>query len=67
MITREQIAELANRKGVRRIAVLNFVGSLGREGPMAAKLNLAQDARDYKWNAATQAAIRRGIDLHYAK
>lgn len=68
MITREQIETLASRNGVRRIAVENFLGTLGLEGSaLAAKLNLRQDARDYKWNAATQSAIARGIDLFYAR
>ena len=68
MITREQIETLASRNGVRRIAVENFLGTLGLEGSaLAAKLNLRQDARDYKWNAATQSAIARGIDLFYAE
>ncbi len=68
MLTAEKIQELANRKGVRRIAVENFLGTLGCErSAFAATQNLYQDARDYKWNAATQTAIRRGIDLFYKK
>ena len=65
MITSKQIEELANHPDVRRIAVQNFLGSLQGSTKLEATLNLAQDARDYKWNAATTKAIRRGIDLHF--
>jgi hypothetical protein len=68
MLTPEKIQELANRKGVRRIAVENFLGTLGNEGgAREAKMNMYQDASGYKWNAATQLAILRGIDLYYAR
>jgi hypothetical protein len=66
MITSEQIAILAARKGVRKIAVENFLGTLGNEGALAARQNMIADARDYKWNSATMAAIQRGIELHFA-
>jgi len=68
MLTSEKIAELANRNGVRRIAVENFLGTVGSNpNAYAATQNLYQDARDYKWNAATQTAIRRGIELHFKR
>jgi hypothetical protein len=67
MITAAQIQKLASRTGVRRIAVENFLGTLGNEGAWAAKQNLCLDASFYNWNAATQTAISRGIDLYYAK
>jgi hypothetical protein len=64
----DQIQKLATRKGVRRIAVENFLGTLGNEGgAMNAKRNLYADARDYKWNSATQTAISRGIDLYFSR
>lgn len=63
MLTKEQIEKLASGKGVRRIAVENFLGSLGGVDRMGASMNLSQDARDYRWNAATVNAIRKGINL----
>jgi hypothetical protein len=68
MLTPSQIQELANRQGVRRIAVENSLSTLGHEGAAGkrgALRNLSQDARDYRWNAATQNAIRRGIALFF--
>ena len=65
-----QIEALAARKSVRRVAVENFLGTLGSEGPageIGARRNLYQDARDYKWNSATQAAILRGISLYFKR
>jgi hypothetical protein len=62
-ITREQIEQLASRKGVRKIAVHNFLGTLGDMRAFDATQNLYQDARDYRWNAATIAAIKRGIQI----
>lgn len=61
-LTSEEIAKLAARKGVKQIAVENFLATMG-EDAMAAHMNMGQDARDYKWNAATQNAIRAGIEL----
>jgi hypothetical protein len=66
MITREQIHSLASGAGVRKIAVENFLGTIEGVSKLEASMNLAQDARDYKWNAATRAAITRGIELHFA-
>jgi hypothetical protein len=63
MITKEQIEKLASGKGVKRIAVENFLGSLGCSDKMGASMNLHADAACYKWNAATVAAIRKGISL----
>jgi hypothetical protein len=62
VITQERIEQLASRKGVRRIAVENFLASLGSSpSKQAALMNLGEDARMYKWNAATVSAIRTGI------
>ena len=63
-LTSAQINKLASRKNVRRIAVENFLSSLGPEfDSFKAIQNLYMDAVSYKWNAATQKAIRDGIDL----
>ena len=68
MLTAVQIQKLAARKGVRRIAVENFLGTLGHEGSARAAIyNAHQDGRAYQWNAATVTAIVRGIELYYAK
>ena len=66
-LTEAEIEKLASRGGVRRIAVVNFLGTLsgrGREGELA---NLVMDSHLYapKWNAATVAALRDGINLAY--
>jgi hypothetical protein len=62
-LTEEEIAKLATRKGVKENAVRNFLSTLGSLTPMEAGMNVSQDARDYKWNAATVKAIRDGINL----
>lgn len=63
-LTDTEIAKFAARKGVRKIAVENFLGtldlSIGARGNLR---NMWQDARDYSWNSATQAAITAGIKL----
>jgi hypothetical protein len=65
-LTAQQIETLAARKGVRRIAVMNFLGSLGYAGSKSGELrNMYDDARSYKWNSATQNAIARGIELYF--
>jgi hypothetical protein len=62
----EKIEELASRKGVRRVAVENFLMTISRDGPIDAHYaNLQMDARLYNWNAATVAAIRAGISALY--
>ena len=66
-LTAEQLETLASRPKVRRIAVLNFLPEDSSE-PLRQHLgNLAQDARDYGWNAPTQAAIRKGLSLIYGR
>jgi hypothetical protein len=57
-----EIERFASRDGVRRTAVDNFLGTMGTDA-IAAGMNLSQDARDYRWNAATMKAIRDGIAL----
>jgi len=66
MLTPERIEELARQKGVRKIAVENFLMSLDLALPMSVQLaNLALDARLYGWNSATIEAIRQGIAEAY--
>jgi hypothetical protein len=61
-LTGAEIEAFASRPNVRRIAVENFLGSLGNEFSMGnAMMNLNQDATSYKWNGATMSAIRAGI------
>lgn len=63
-LTIPEIEKLASRKGVRRIAVENFLMSVtANPNAYIARLNLNYDARLYKWNSATVRAIRSGIKL----
>ena len=65
-LTELEIDLLAHSKGVRTIAVENFLGSLPLDIPKSGQmLNLANDARSYGWNEATVAAIAAGIGLAY--
>lgn len=65
-LTGKEIDELAAKKGVSKVAVENFLGSVGEAGSEAGELaNMREDARTYKWNVATQKAIRAGIQLAY--
>jgi len=57
-----EITNLASKPNVRRIAVENFLMSMGDDS-LNAYLNLDLDTRLYKWNAPTQNAIRKGIAL----
>ena len=70
MLSKEEIEKLATRKGVKSIAVYNFLGSLEGLSKMDALANLSfalyvLDARLYKWNAATVKAIQDGIKKHF--
>lgn len=65
MLSSSDIDKLASRKGVKCIAVQNFLSSLHGGSAFEAYANLQLDTRLYKWNAATQSAIRKGIELHY--
>jgi hypothetical protein len=69
-LTSAQIEKLASRKGVRRIAVENFLMSCPLETGLDmtyAYGNLEMDAASYKWNAATVKAISQGIALAFVK
>ena len=61
-LTSEEIEKFASRKGVKKIAVENFLATMG-SNPMEAHMNMGADAKSYGWNAATQNAIRAGIEL----
>ena len=63
-LTNEEITALATRKGVKTIAVENFLGSL-QGSKQDNMMNFESDASSYRWNAATQKAIRDGITKHY--
>ena len=66
-LTSAEIEALAGRKGARRIAVENFLGTLNLKiGAYGNRCNLYQDAAAYRWNAATQNAIARGIERAFA-
>lgn len=61
-LTFEEIETLASRKGVKRIAVENFLMTVEHcEKKSHAQANLYHDARLYKWNAPTIKAIADGI------
>lgn len=65
-LSKAQIDKLASKSGVRRIGVENFLGTLGSMTRYEATQNLYADAASYKWNAATVAAIRKGIEMNDA-
>lgn len=67
MITADRINQLANLAKVKKIAVENFLGTLGGMSKDDALNNLTQDARDYRWNAPTVNAIRKGILEHFGR
>lgn len=58
-----QIAMLAGRSKVRKIAVENFLSSMGGLTREEARGNLYLDAVLYRWNAPTIEAIAKGIAL----
>ena len=65
-LTNKEIEKLANRKNVKAIAVYNFLGTLDESiGYTGNGYNLICDARSYKWNSATQTAIRKGIEMAF--
>jgi len=65
-LTSVEIEKYASRKGVKRVAVENFLGSIGYAGSLAGELrNMYDDARAYRWNSATQNAIAAGIKKAY--
>lgn len=61
-LTATEIKKFASRKGVKSESVANYLASMGGDF-YAAKANLDQDARSYRWNAATIKAIQAGMTL----
>ena len=64
MLTATRINELASGKNVKRVAIENFLSSLGDMTYQEAVANCELDARSYRWNHETTAAIRIGILEH---
>ena len=63
-----KIEQLANKTGVKTIAVQNFLISVGNNGSVGNALaNLESDTRMYKWNARTVNAIQKGIMIYFDK
>ena len=62
-LTINEISKLASRKGVKAVAAENFLSTLEGLNEWQAFGNLAADAHSYKWNAATVAAITKGIRM----
>ena len=63
-LTDKEIEKLASRKGVKRIAVENFLMTNHiNKTPMVAYANLHLDTCLYKWNSATVKAISDGIKM----
>lgn len=61
-LTAKEISKLASRHLVRKIAVENFLSTMGTTYDYAIG-NLALDARAYRWNKQTVRAIEAGITL----
>jgi predicted heme/steroid binding protein len=66
-LTSEELEEFAGRKGVRRIAIENFLMSAPIDIGLAGNLyNLQRDAKSYGWNSKTQKAISDGLKLIFS-
>jgi hypothetical protein len=61
MVTLNRIQELANQEGVRKVAIENFLGTLGDMTENEAMANLVQDAKVFRWNTLTIRVIQQGI------
>jgi len=65
-LNKETIESLSSRPNVKRIAVENFLLTIGNCDTLQnALLNLAKDASLYRWNAETIDAIREGIFKYF--
>ena len=63
-LTGKEIEKLAMRKGVKKVAVENFLMTVtNNANERNARMNLNMDAQLYKWNAKTINAISVGINL----
>lgn len=58
---------LAARKGVKRVAVENFLYTMDGLTHQEAIANMELDARLYGWNAATKRAICDGIIAEFQR
>jgi len=58
----KQIRRFARGRDVKRIAVENFLMSMGTD-EIIARRNLALDVELYKWNSVTFNVILQGINL----
>ncbi len=61
LLTAEEIEMFASTEGVNRLAVENFLGTMGTELSNEALANLELDAIQYNWNRYTIRAIAAGI------
>ena len=61
-LTLQEIKQLASRPGARRIAVENFLTTMGDDKEVAI-VNWALDSKSYGWNDVTRGAIIAGIKL----
>jgi len=61
-LTREEIESLACRANVKRVAVENFLMTMGDDSNSAIE-NANLDKSLYKWNAPTFNAIMKGIQM----
>lgn len=61
-LTPQEIEQFASRPGVKRIAVENFLMSVGGD-EWFDRMNLKSDTKLYNWNKATFDAISDGIEL----
>ena len=63
----EYIQKQSNKKGVKKIAVENFLMSLDKDYSIQdTKSNLFLDGSSYKWNSKTIETIYKGIDKFYS-
>lgn len=61
-LTKKEIERFANMPGVKKIAVENFLMSMGEDLNNALG-NLGLDAKSYRWNKETVNAILEGMWL----
>lgn len=61
-LSAEEIGKITAHPGVRKVAVENFLGTMGDDSDVA-YANLELDAKLYRWSAETENAILIGIDL----
>lgn len=62
-LTEKEIEKLASLPKVKKIAVENFLSTLKGMSQYEAEMNLAADAKSYKWSRETVKAIKDGIRL----